>query len=108
MSIQARVGSSPSILQEVALNLITTGSCASQVTIPDDQNQVVCALTPNKDTCQGDSGGPLVVQLCDGRWAQIGITSYGVGCARPNNPGVYAKVPFFTDWISSKTGGTGC
>ncbi|KAK3878364.1 hypothetical protein Pcinc_016948 [Petrolisthes cinctipes] len=57
---------------------------------------------------QGDSGGPMVVQLCDRRWAQIGITSYGVGCAQPDNPGVYAKVPFFLDWISSKTGGTVC
>ncbi|KAK4309430.1 hypothetical protein Pmani_018927 [Petrolisthes manimaculis] len=92
-------GSTSEILQEVALNLITTDSCSNTANLPDDQNQVVCALTPTKDTCQGDSGGPLVVQLCDNRWVQIGITSYGVGCARPDNPGVYAKVPFFIDWI---------
>jgi secreted trypsin-like serine protease len=42
------------------------------------------------DTCQGDSGGPLFAQV-SGKYTQIGITSWGFGCAA-GKPGVYAEV----------------
>lgn len=50
---------------------------------------------------QGDSGGPL---LCKDpkdkqRWFVGGIVSWGIKCAHPRLPGVYAFVPRYVPWI---------
>lgn len=45
-----------------------------------------------RDTCQGDSGGPLLVAAPGGTLRLAGATSYGDGCARPNRPGIYARL----------------
>lgn len=40
--------------------------------------------------------------ICDAfneTWILGGITSYGSGCARANQPGVYTRVSVFMDWI---------
>ncbi|KAM3965454.1 transmembrane protease serine 9-like [Aphomia sociella] len=77
--------------------------------IKDNQ---LCAGKPKGgvDACQGDSGGPLQVKIplpktyTDSEGSMyyvIGVTSFGVGCALPNLPGVYTRVSSFLDWIEN-------
>lgn len=54
-----------------------------------------------KDACQGDSGGPLVIKNGSNYFLQ-GITSFGVGCARPGLPGIYARVSNYIRWINTQ------
>lgn len=52
---------------------------------------MVAAGREGKDTCSGDSGGPMFAWQGDKRY-QIGITSFGRGCALRGYPGVYTEV----------------
>jgi len=49
-----------------------------------------------KDSCQADSGGALFHPETH---IQIGMVSWGRGCARRNAPGVYARVSAAYSWI---------
>ncbi|WP_329036379.1 serine protease [Streptomyces sp. NBC_00178] len=57
--------------------------------------------TGGVDTCQGDSGGPMFRKDNAGAWIQVGIVSWGQGCARPDYPGVYTQVSTFASAIAS-------
>lgn len=112
--------SQPDKLRQVELSLLTNEQCKdklvlaysdldnitylpSQVGITDS---MICAefIGAPKGSCQGDSGGPLLVNTNQG-WQQIGIVSYGVGCAVAAFPDVYARVGQFTTWINKITKG---
>ncbi|CAD7089404.1 unnamed protein product [Hermetia illucens] len=59
---------------------------------------MLCAAVSGggKDACQGDSGGPLNSGL-----TQVGIVSWGWGCAQADYPGVYTDVATYASWINS-------
>jgi secreted trypsin-like serine protease len=61
----------------------------------------ICAGRAGVDTCQGDSGGPMVRRDANGRWLQVGIVSWGLGCARAGYPGVYSQVSAFRTAINA-------
>ncbi|XP_019906423.1 tryptase-2 [Esox lucius] len=86
------------ILQQVKVPLIR--QCACLEAYPLLNSGMVCAgfWEGGKDTCQGDSGGPLVC-LSGGKFVQVGITSFGNGCAKEGFPGVYTRVVRYMDFI---------
>jgi secreted trypsin-like serine protease len=55
----------------------------------------ICAGRAGVDTCQGDSGGPMIGRDDTGGWVQVGIVSWGLGCARNGYPGVYTQISAF-------------
>jgi len=72
-----------------------------------DTETMICAGEAGRDTCQGDSGGPMFLRSPTGSYLQLGITSWGFGCAALGYPGVYARVSSATigNFIQSVTGG---
>lgn len=56
------------------------------------------------DACQGDSGGPFVVSDAQANLVLAGTTSWGIGCARPRLPGLYANVAILGDWVRQTIG----
>ena len=85
-------GDTPDTLQEAQVPVTTDATCASAYS-EFDARTMLCAGFPQggTDTCQGDSGGPMYGTV-SGALRVVGATSFGEGCARPNKPGVYARV----------------
>ncbi|XP_067138000.1 transmembrane protease serine 9-like [Centruroides vittatus] len=90
------------ILQIVEVPIIDNETCQELYHSDDiviNENQLCAGYEDGgKDSCQGDSGGPLYIQNGDER-SLCGVVSFGIGCARPNYPGVYASIGYFLDWI---------
>lgn len=87
-------GRAPDRMQHVAVPFITHAECQRQYQGRQqiDQDKELCASVPGKDSCQGDSGGPLFLQAADESWVQLGVVSWGIGCARQGSPGVYSRL----------------
>lgn len=94
----------PSELYEVELPLVDRQVCVALYGSTDFTGNMICAgyEQGGKDTCKGDSGGPLMARI-NGFYQQIGITSWGVGCAKVGLYGAYTRLSKYKSWISSKT-----
>lgn len=92
--------SMPDTLKTIEVPLVPQAYC--KLSYGDDviADHELCAgyMHGGMDACQGDSGAPLIVKH-EGNLVQIGIVSWGAGCARPFMFGVYTRVASFTDWI---------
>lgn len=98
-------------MREVNIPLLSQDECAVAYTIDGvtytHNATMVCAGRYGKDTCQGDSGGPLFQPSPLGGYIQLGVTSWGVGCAERGFPGVYARLTNkdIGNFILQETGG---
>ncbi|XP_048189071.1 serine protease 41-like [Perognathus longimembris pacificus] len=96
----------PYHLREVQVTILNNSRCNDLYTTLNlfhiIQSDMLCAGTEDGsvDTCRGDSGGPLVCEE-KGRWYQVGVVSWGMGCGRPRKPGVYTNVSHHFDWIQT-------
>lgn len=93
-------GSSSVYLMAATIPAIKRERCAKMYEDRYDiTDSMICAgfEEGGVDSCQGDSGGPCTLD----NNTLIGIVSWGLGCARPNRPGVYTNVAYFANWIVS-------
>eukprot|EP00079_Xenopus_tropicalis_P020667 XP_012811812.1 PREDICTED: transmembrane protease serine 12 isoform X1 [Xenopus tropicalis] len=98
-------GSISVILQEALVQTIPYSECNSSSSYNGFITQSMICAGDNSgavDSCQGDSGGPFVCYNTERmKFYQMGITSFGYGCGKPNFPGVYTKVESYVSWIKA-------
>ena len=105
-------GDFPEVLHQVDLQLMSNEQCASILansiygpegdpSLAGITEAMICATVAGggKSSCQGDSGGPLVLNTNQG-WQQVGVVSWGYGCAAEDFPGVFARVAEFDEWLT--------
>ncbi|KAM6913337.1 transmembrane protease serine 9 [Lycodopsis pacificus] len=93
----------PQTLMEVEVPIVGNRQCNCDYGVGRITDNMICAglRAGGKDSCQGDSGGPQVSKQ-GGVWIQEGVVSFGIGCALPKFPGVYARVSQYQSWINGE------
>lgn len=100
------VNAYPTHLMQADVTIVSDDQCAAAYS-GFDRASMVCAAgqAPPRDSCQGDSGGPLFANGDTANPTQIGIVSFGAGCAQAGFPGVYTQLsdPAIAKWIHGVT-----
>ena len=96
-------GSQQRYLLKATVPFVSDSTCNSMYRGQIIASNEICAgyTAGGVDTCQGDSGGPMFRRDASNAWIQVGIVSWGDGCARPNKPGVYTQVSTFASAIAT-------
>ncbi|CAG7722478.1 unnamed protein product [Allacma fusca] len=97
-------GATTRLLQKLDVPVIDLDKCRAMM--PHElTDRMICAgfEEGKKDACTGDSGGPLALKQPNKQWVQVGIVSWGEGCARDKRPGLYSRVTEFIQWIDHHT-----
>jgi len=94
-------------MRQINLPIVKNSECQQKLRktrLPDNFNlhdSFLCAggaEEGGQDACEGDGGGPLVCRQGD-RYVLAGIVAWGIGCGKPDVPGVYAAVSDVICWI---------
>lgn len=96
-------------LRYATVPFVSDSSCRQSYGSDLQSAYELCAGYPQGgvDTCQGDSGGPMVKQDPAGTWIEVGIVSWGQGCAEAGYPGLYGEVQSFSNNITARVGSSG-
>nr|XP_046259662.1 transmembrane protease serine 3 [Scatophagus argus] len=95
-------GETSVVLRSAMVPLLSTKTCNQpEVYQGLISSWMICAgyLEGGTDSCQGDSGGPLACEDSLSVWKLVGATSWGIGCAMRNKPGVYTRITQSLSWI---------
>jgi secreted trypsin-like serine protease len=92
-------GPTSEVLNQVDVMAYSDSQCEASYGSSIIPEAMLCAGWPNgqKDSCSGDSGAPLF----NSQRQQVGLTSFGSGCARAGKPGklihnlLLARVPVY-------------
>ncbi|KAM9664616.1 vitamin K-dependent protein C [Trichechus inunguis] len=92
------------VLNFIKIPVVARNECIRAMHNMVSEN-MLCAgiLGDPRDACDGDSGGPMVTSF-RGTWFLVGLVSWGEGCGRLHNYGIYTKVSRYLNWIHSYLG----
>jgi secreted trypsin-like serine protease len=95
----------PDALREVVVPVVDDATCDTAYRGFVTVETQLCAGVKGIDSCGGDSGGPLFATTASGP-VQVGIVSWGIGCAKQHFPGVYTEVnsPTVREFIADVAG----
>lgn len=95
-------GRASNYLKKVTVDIVGRATCNRANSYNGEITpRMLCAARSGKDSCQGDSGGPLFLRN-NGMYKQVGVVSWGDGCAKPNFPGVYSHLGVLRNWVATK------
>ena len=95
LSENGKLEETPEIYHHVTIPFIE--DCSTYFGQVDPLSQFCVGLPEGgKDACHGDSGSGIM----DENGLLVGLVSWGVGCAQPNKPGVYARVSAIDRWLA--------
>jgi hypothetical protein len=88
------------VLQEVNVSAVPDAVCNQQYGGDIEDEVMFCGGVSGggKDSCQGDSGGPIM----NSNGVQVGVVSWGQGCANEDYSGVYSRISGAIDWINEQ------
>jgi trypsin len=98
-------GPRSSKLMEVDIQVQPRTTCETNYKAVDPSvtisTNMFCAGVPagDKDSCKGDSGGYIGAPATAGGFVQLGVVSWGFGCARPALFGVYTRLANYEAWV---------
>ncbi|KAL7471238.1 hypothetical protein ACHAXS_011543, partial [Conticribra weissflogii] len=122
----AEGGTPSNLLMEASLSYVPNPECESKGLWGLLEEDMMCAFGDGiRDSCSGDSGGPLFYSVdanygfrgtnddgdgdgygnggdAENDVLQVGIVSWGVGCADEKIPGVYTRVSYYYEWIRTQ------
>ncbi len=104
-----QMGTFPVRLQQAVVPLVDPHHCQQAYRQRANRevfitHNMLCAGTVDQryDACIGDSGGPLLFRdEITQHWIQLGIVSWGIGCAVPGFYGVYTNIFPFRVWVQT-------